>query len=253
MTTFVIPAAGLGSRMQQVDHLKPKPLLDVAGFTMLDLVIRNLRPSADDLVIVIGRQGQGLSDWHPTTGLHAPFQYLYKELEKLSEGPAITVLSALPFVREDEAVIVANSDQYVMGGIRLFAQRLANMNEGGLLLTMWATGERWSYVKTRGRAVVEVAEKREISEEATVGVYGWTSKEVLSLALSQGLEEDFRVSGEFYVAPTYNALIRAGLYVEAINCGKLERGLVGLGTPDDFYAALRNQRFLQEIRKFEIL
>jgi NDP-sugar pyrophosphorylase family protein len=249
MTTFVIPAAGLGSRMKEIDSSTPKPLIRVAGIPMLDLVIRNMQPSDKDLVIVVGRRGLGLSEWSPSKQLHGSFSYLYQELDNLTEGPALTVLSVLPRIRDNEPVIVANSDQYVLGGILKFSRKLATMKNSGLILTMWASGTRWSYVQTLGRAVVRVAEKEEISSEATVGIYGWTSREILETALSKGLEGKFRVNGEFYIAPTYNALISSGVHVEALNCGTLSRHLVGLGTPEDFYAAVDNQIFLDELNK----
>lgn len=250
MTTYLIPAAGLGARMKSIDPLTPKPLIKVAGIPMLDLVIHNLDPVETDLVVVVGRQGLGISSWRPSPGLHRNFEYEYKELDEVSEGPAHTVLLAMELIRENEPVVVANSDQYVIGGVNRFLSKLNDMKDGGLLLTMNATGTRWSYVQVEGGLVTKVAEKEEISNEATVGIYGWTSKDLLRLALAKGLGQEFRVSGELYVAPTFNVLISAGLRVEVMNCGDLETGLVGLGTPDDFRSALSNDLFLSEVSKF---
>ena len=250
MTTYLIPAAGLGARMKSIDPLTPKPLIKVAGIPMLDLVIHNLDPVETDLVVIVGRQGLGMSSWRPNASLHQNFEYIYFELDELSEGPAHTVQLAMGLIRENEPVVVANSDQYVIGGVHHFVTKLNDMKEGGLLLTMNATGTRWSFVQVEAGLVTKVAEKEEISNEATVGIYGWTSKDLLRLSLAKGLAEEFRVSGELYVAPTFNVMISAGLRVEVLNCGDLENALVGLGTPEDFRSALQNDVFLNEVRKF---
>jgi hypothetical protein len=54
------------------------------------------------------------------------------------------------------------------------------------------------------------------------------------------IREGLRVNGEFYVAPTYNQLIREGFKVGHYNVGEEGAGMYGLGTPADLdkFAAL---------------
>jgi CTP:molybdopterin cytidylyltransferase MocA len=47
--TILLPMAGLGSRYADVGFLKPKPMIDVAGSSMISWVIDNIMPRAYDL------------------------------------------------------------------------------------------------------------------------------------------------------------------------------------------------------------
>jgi hypothetical protein len=47
------------------------------------------------------------------------------------------------------------------------------------------------------------------------------------------IRQEFRVNGEFYVAPAYNLLIEAGAKIGYFNIGSDGSGMHGLGTPGD--------------------
>jgi len=109
-------------------------------------------------------------------------------------------------------------------------------NSTGFILTMNATGTKWSFVE-RDRvslnSIIRVVEKIEISEEATVGIYGWTKTNFFVESYKKMITANDRVQGEFYVAPTYNYLIRNKMIIEAIKVGAINQSVHGLGTPED--------------------
>ena len=51
---------------------------------------------------------------------------------------------------------------------------------------------------------------------------------------------DFKVNGEFYVAPSYTFLINQGGEVATYNVGNVEEDVHGLGTPEDLEIFLNN-------------
>lgn len=245
MTTFVIPAAGEGSRFSKSHPGEEKPLISVLGKPMIHWVVGNTEAKSGDTIVIIARQGSGLAQWRPT--LAEGVNYRYFEIPQLSCGPACTVWQSMSQIPEAGPVVVLNSDQYVFGGLSGFCQKLNSLDESGLIMTMTATGTRWSFVTRSGKLVSHVAEKIEISNEATVGVYGWTNKELLSRALQSGMNEDDKVNGEYYIGPTFNNLISSGIQVQRHFVGELLEAIAGLGTPQDLEESLASNRFLAEI------
>jgi hypothetical protein len=112
-------------------------------------------------------------------------------------------------------------------------------------LTMQASGNKWSYVKRSFEGLVqEVVEKVEISDEATVGIYGWQRAKLFFDSFDCMVSVNDRTNNEFYVAPTYNYLIQQGLTVSAENIGKVEAMVFGLGTPEDLKIFIASDKFV---------
>lgn len=69
----VILAAGKGTRMKELTAETPKPLLETAGTTLLEHKFAELPPDIDEIILVIGYQGdkirERLGDRHGTTKL----------------------------------------------------------------------------------------------------------------------------------------------------------------------------------------
>ena len=91
---------------------------------------------------------------------------------------------------------------------------------------------KWSFAKLDAEGLVtEVAEKKPISDLATVGIYFFTKgSEFVSAAIDM-IARDERVNGEFYTCPVYNYMIRAGARIGVYEVS--EAAMHGLGIPED--------------------
>jgi len=99
---------------------------------------------------------------------------------------------------------------------------------------MTATDPKWSFVGVAPpHWVREVAEKRVISHEATVGIYNFRRGSEFVAAAEGMIADGLRVNGEFYVAPAYNGLIASGRRITYFNVGSEGEGMYGLGIPAD--------------------
>jgi hypothetical protein len=99
---------------------------------------------------------------------------------------------------------------------------------------MEAAGSKWSYVgRNQSGKIVSVVEKKEISSEATVGIYGWSLKSLMTSSILNMMNNNDRTNGEFYVAPSYNYLIRDDVPVDGLLIGSQKESVFGLGTPED--------------------
>lgn len=219
---IVIPAAGRGQRFRDAGHLLPKPLIDVAGKTMISRVIASLLPSGEHRVIAAVPPG-------------TPEMYDVEQvvINKTTDGAARTVALAIHMAQLDlnEPLLVSNSDQIVDFDIGEFL-RMAHGHDGSLVVFHAPDGSpKWSYARTRQRRVLEVAEKRPISEYATAGIYYWTRTADFLYSATEMIEADDRTNREFYVAPTYNYMVRDGASITSYIVPAA--AFHSMGTPED--------------------
>jgi NDP-sugar pyrophosphorylase family protein len=231
---LVIPAAGLGSRFASVGISTPKPLIEVLNLPMIAWVIGNFSLNDLDKIIIITRPELKLKEsLYPfLSKLKCKVDFIY--ISHVTKGPAISVALAKESLDMNQALIVANSDQYVSANFTHFVDEVRSATYAGQILTMSATGSKWSYIRRNQNGLVsEVKEKVEISNEATVGIYGWSEARNFFKSLDLMISLDDRTNGEFYVAPSYNYLINKGLKISAHNIGDFENHVHGFGTPED--------------------
>ncbi len=224
--------AGRGSRFSEVGYGDPKPLIPVGASPMIKLVIDNLTPSRPHRFIFICQaehvEAYNLRDkleaWAPGCKI--------VEIDGLTEGAACTVLAARDLLGRGP-IMIANSDQYVDIDIDDYLEAHDDMVDG-LIMTMRADDPKWSFVgfDEDGR-VARIVEKEVISNEATVGVYNFSSGSEFVRAADAMIAADRRVNGEFYVAPVYNEMIATGATIATYNIGAEADGMYGLGTPAD--------------------
>jgi NDP-sugar pyrophosphorylase family protein len=233
---LVIPAAGLGKRFIDAGISVPKPCIEVNGIALINWVIGNFDLKDSDKVFVLTRKEIGIEPVVRNFWADGLPNIEFIELEQVTKGPADTVSFALSQLDPNLPLIVANSDQYVSEGLDNFVDQVRNGNSTGYILTMNATGAKWSFVEKDPESlnsVIRVVEKVEISDEATVGIYGWNKTRDFMQSNSEMVKAEDRVQGEFYVAPTYNYLISKKLLIEAIKIGSINESVHGLGTPED--------------------
>ena len=144
---------------------------------------------------------------------------------------------AKKFINNDDELIIANSDQFVEWDSYNFISNVHSKNADGGILTFEAYDKKWSFVKVDDMGfVTEVAEKKPISNVATVGIYYYKKGKFFVEAAEQMIRKNIRINDEFYVAPVYNEMIGNGKKICVYNVKKM----YGLGTPEDLDLYLEN-------------
>ncbi len=238
---LVIPAAGLGSRFRAVGINTPKPLIPVLDFPMIGWVIANFSLNDDDDIWMITRKEDQIPEQMENTISKITNRIHFIEIDELTDGAATTLEFALHQIPDNEAVLSANSDQFISTDISEFIESVRNGNSEGQILTMFATDSKWSYIqRDSNQDVTNVVEKVVVSDEATVGVYGWKSAMIAKNSIAAMKKDELRVNGEFYVAPSYTYLLKQGGKISTHSAGEVETDVHGLGTPEDLKLFLLN-------------
>ena len=250
---LVIPAAGLGSRFRVTGVTTPKPLIQIEGIPMICWVIGNFQLQLDDKIFIIARKEDELPENLDKFLGKFKENVEYIEIDELTDGAATTLEFALRQIRSENPVLSVNSDQYISADLSSYLTLVRSRECAGQILLMSATGDKRSYVERdiNGK-IINVVEKIQVSDEATVGIYGWRDSQTVLESIKAMKREDFRVNGEFYVAPSYNYLKENDNVIASSNIGEINTEVHGLGTPEDLEIFLANpnlKKFAQEVAK----
>ena len=233
----LIPMAGAGSRFAQAGYTFPKPLIEVNGKPMIQVVVDNLNIEANYIFIV---QQEHYDRYHLKQFLNliAPNCQIVC-VNGMTEGAACTTLLAKHLIDNDQPLLIANSDQFVEWNSNecLYAFTAEGIDAG--IVTFHATHPKWSFVKLDDAGFVsEVAEKNPISDIATVGIYFWNKGSDYVKYSEQMISKNIRVNNEFYVCPVFNEAIQDDKKIRV----KMIDRMWGLGTPEDLKQFLENYK-----------
>ena len=231
----LIPMAGAGSRFANVGYTFPKPLIEVDGKPMIQVVVENLNIEANYTFIVQKEHYEKYSLQY-LLNLIAPNCNIV-QVDGLTEGAACTTLLAKEFIDNDSPLVMANSDQFLEWNSNecLYAFNADGIDGG--ILTFKSTHPKWSYAKVGDDGFVsEVAEKKPISDNATVGIYFWKKGSDYVKYAEQMIEKNIRTNGEFYVCPVFNEAIADSKKIRIKGIKKMW----GIGTPEDLNYFLKN-------------
>lgn len=234
MLNIVVPMAGRGSRFVDAGYELPKPLIDVNGKRMIEVVINNLKPECDHrFIFVCQREHMERFD------LQSVFSRVCENFEVvgidgITDGAAMTVLKAREFIDNENPLMIANSDQWVDMDINDYLEDMKERKLQGTMLTMKANDPKWSYARLDTKGLVkEVVEKVVISDEATVGIYNFCHGSDFCRYADYMVAKDIRSNGEFYVAPVYTFMAKDSMSIGVYNVGREADGMYGLGIPSD--------------------
>ena len=224
----LIPMAGAGSRFTQAGYTFPKPLIEVRGKPMIQLVVENLNIDARHIFVVQKEHYEKYNLKHLLKLISPDCEIV--QVDGVTEGAACTTLLAKEYIDNDNPLIFANSDQFLDWDSNEFMYSMEADGIDAGMLTFTATHPKWSFAKINDEGLVtEVAEKKPISDIATAGIYYWKKGSEYIKYAEEMIEKNIRFNNEFYVCPVFNQAIQDGKKVKTFHFD----GMWGIGTPED--------------------
>tara|TARA_B100000678_G_scaffold21335_1_gene16397 strand:+ start:103 stop:816 length:714 start_codon:yes stop_codon:yes gene_type:complete len=229
--------AGRGKRFEDVGYSFPKPLIDIEGKPMIQLIIENLNLTGKHIFLC-------QKEHYEKYALDKLLEMLSPnckiiQIDGITDGAAVTALKAKELINNDEELIIANSDQWINWNPQHFLSFLQNNDADGGIITFISTHPKWSFVKVNESGLItELAEKKPISNIATAGIYYYKHGKTFVEAVEQMITKNIRTNNEFYIAPAYNEIIQNGGKVFHYPVAEM----YGLGTPEDLQYFLQNSK-----------
>ncbi len=220
---IVIPTAGFGTRLRPQTWSRPKPLVSVAGKTVLGHVLDMFErlPQVDEVIFIVGYLGDQIQAYVDTNYPQLKTRYVVQE-EMLGqshaiwlareglEGPMLmvfvdTIIEAdLAFLADEPAEAVA------------WVKEVPDPRRFGV-----ATADEAGWVE---RLVEKPSDMS--NNLAVVGFYYFDRAERLIAAIEQQMAQDTMLGGEFYLADAINVMLDDGLKMRVepveiwVDCGK---------------------------------
>lgn len=237
---IVITMGGLGSRFRKAGYNVPKYMIEAKGKTLFEWSLISLEGYKNDVcqyvfIAMADEENDVRSFIDGKCSELGIKNYQVILLDYLTDGQATTAMLAAQYWDESHALLIYNIDTYVEAG---------QMNSGelkgdGFIPCFKAEGDHWSFVRLdESGKVVEIKEKKRISDHCTLGAYYFKScrlyKELYDEYYSSNVE---LVNGEKYVAPLYDYLLTKGgeIYISDISPEKVHV----LGTPEELQVFLQ--------------
>jgi dTDP-glucose pyrophosphorylase len=237
MINILIPMGGKGQRFKNAGYKLTKPLIDVKGKPMIEVVINNIKLENCRFIFIVSKND--IEEFNIDLKLKNLCDNCIIIEEDPSEriGAAKACLLAKELINNKNQLIIANSDQLLNWNQDLFINKMNELDCDGSIVTFIEKegNPKWSFAKVENGLVTEVAEKKVISNIATVGVYYFKHGLDFILALETMIEKNIKVNNEFYVCPVFNELVNNKKIVEY----RIDE-FNGLGTPEDL------ERFLSK-------
>ena len=238
---ILIPMAGLGSRYKICGYEKPKPLIEVDGIPMIENAIKTLNIEGNYIFIVREYDNkENNADLIACLKRSKP-ECTIVTTKKVTNGAAETCLLAKKYIDNDKKLIITNCDQLMSWNSKDFVKYIEK-DYDGIVVTHHSTDPKNSFILLNEEGyAVELREKKPISNLALIGLHYWKKGKYFVDSAKQMIKEKARESGEYYVAPTYNFLIKDGYKIKNYHLEKNEYHPIG--TPKDLkiYIGKKNE------------
>lgn len=208
---LLIPLGGRGKRFSDSGYNDIKPFIEVIDDSMIRTVINNLNSEGVNFIFIINEEYISADEFREHVDSMG-ISYDLLSTPRLTEGPACTSLFAKHLIDNQTPLIIVNCDQVILDFDLENIEKFVSSTEcDGFLGCFLSSSKKNSYVRLDPNGeVCDVKEKIVISNIATNGLHYWRRGSDFVRSAKEMIKADDRYNNEFYVAPTYNYLIKDG-------------------------------------------
>ncbi len=221
---IVIPMAGQGKRMRPHTLTIPKPLLPIAGKSIVQRLVEDIakvcNTSIDEIAFVVGHFGdeaeQNLLKIAESVGAKGRICYQNEAL-----GTAHAILCGKEVLKGN--VVVAYADTLFKAGFNLNLE-----SDASIWVQKVENPSAYGVIKQNEKGHIEaIIEKPKefVSDLAIIGIYYFKDGENLKNELQYLIDNDIKVNGEYYITDALDNMNKKGLVFspsiveEWLDCG----------------------------------
>ena len=206
----VVMLAGDGGNFVKDGQKYPKLLTEINGKTMIEIVLEGLTSLTipeNNIIFMVRKYDNDIYYLGDVIRLILPESHIMI-VEGETAGAALTSLLAIEYLDEKESLVLVNGDQLLDYDenelVRFFVKNDADAG----VFVFNSFHPRWSYVRTdKDGLVIEAAEKRPISNQATAGFYYYKKTFEYIESVKRMILKGGDVDGLYYICPVFNEMI----------------------------------------------
>tara|TARA_B100002019_G_scaffold286668_1_gene297503 strand:+ start:4715 stop:5869 length:1155 start_codon:yes stop_codon:yes gene_type:complete len=227
---ILVPMAGLGSRFIKEGFKVPKQIINIKDKHLIDISLDCLNYKDCNLIFVL--RDEHVYNHHMDELLMKKFgdDISIVVLDQLTDGSVCSCLFAEQLINNDAPLVIHTLD--IEFRPVFDPHVMETLDADGLILTFKSNSTNYSYAQLdKDGNVIKTAEKKAISPNACVGIYGFKKGSDFCKYAREMIERDLRTKNEFYISPLYNVLIEDGKKIVTEDVDKMHI----FGTPDEYH------------------
>ena len=229
---IIIPLGGRGERFVKEGYARPKALIDVFDKTMIEHAIDHLDIGRDDKLFIF--YNKMLEDFGFLSLMETKYPHAHLiRLPRDTQGAAETLQIGIGKILEEDIehckkTILLDCDVfYTEDVINIFRK-----SENGMVFYTKKTDEKpiYSYIELdNSLKILDIAEKRKISDNANCGVYAFMDINELHTYCNKIVDEKIFFNNEPYTSCVISEMLKSGTHFTGYELN--EKSVFSLGTP----------------------
>jgi len=214
---ILIPLAGSSKEFEEQGYNYPKHLIEIAGKPIIQHVIERINtfPESEYIFIIQNVESERFHLENVLKLLIPDCKVI--TLSGMTQGAACSALCAIEQINDDQPLLIYNGDIIIEHNLEKIVQDFQSRDLDGGIVTFNSVHPRWSYVRLdNNNMVIEAAEKRPISKQATAGIYYYKKGKDFVQSAKNMIKKNAQIGGLFYICPAYNEMIlkqaKIGIY-----------------------------------------
>ncbi|MGE3063357.1 MAG: sugar phosphate nucleotidyltransferase [bacterium] len=221
----VIPAAGIGKRLQPLTFIYPKPLLWLGKKRMMDYIMDSLMEiDLSEIIIIAGYRGDMLEEYL-RKNYKQNFTFVYQK-EQAGLGDAVLLGIENSKSNESEDMLVLLSDTITDADMKKFTKK----NRTRIAVKKVKDPKSFGIVNIEGKLITNLTEKpdKPLSDMAIIGLYYFSDIKRIEESLNYVKNSQMRTKNEFQLTDAMKHMLDSGEKMEAfkvkqwIDCGNFE-------------------------------
>lgn len=203
---IIIPIAGPNKPAMSTEYIIS--LQEIERKTVLQYVFEYLKQiEASHIIVIIKREDAVTYHLDDIARLMDPsVEVVIAEGQTM--GAACTCMLAIDRIDMEEPLLIAGSDQVLTMSPNTIIQDFCHRNYDGGVVVFDDIHPRWSFVRVdENGLVIEAAEKRPISRNASAGLYYFKQAGYFFESAKRMILKDAQVDGGYYICPVFNEMI----------------------------------------------
>ena len=206
----VVMLAGDGGNFVKDGQKYPKLLTEINGKTMIEIVLEGLMSLTipeNNIIFMVRKYDNDIYYLGDVIRLILPESHIMI-VEGETAGAALTSLLAIEYLDEKESLVLVNGDQLLDYDENELVKFFVKSDADAGVFVFNSFHPRWSYVRTdKDGLVIEAAEKRPISNQATAGFYYYKKTFEYIESVKRMILKGGDVDGLYYICPVFNEMI----------------------------------------------
>lgn len=224
---ILIPLGGLGTRFKKFGYKLPKPLINVMGKPIIFWLLDNLNlDNIDYVVIPYNLEINKYRFSHVLKKQYPNINFIFIKLKSNTRGAAETIYITLEQMKIDDMPILC------LDGDNFYIDDIISKWKGDNCIYVFQDSsdtEAYSYIQLKDKKIIDIIEKKKISDLASTGGYGFNSWHKLRDYCKKIIDNNIMQKNEFYTSTVIREMLKDNY--EFIPKYVNEEQYICLGTP----------------------